>query len=255
MPRAAVTPADAAAAFGAGIAAGTINTVVGSGTLITFPVLLGLGYGPLVANVSNSIGLVPGGVSGVIGYRSELRGQARRVLVLSVFALIGGLIGAALLLELPVSDFRHAVPALILAACALVLVQPVLRKVLPYRDRESGPLSRWVLRAGSLAVAVYGGYFGAAQGVILISVLGLALRDTLQRLNAVKNVLTLMANAAAGVVFAVVAPVSWPVAAAIAAGSILGGTLGARIGKRLSPAVLRGVVVTVGLVAAIRLLA
>lgn len=245
----------AATAFGAGIAAGTVNTVVGSGTLISFPVLLGLGYAPLVANVSNSIGLVPGGVSGVVGYRRELRGQGRRVLVLVIFALIGGLAGAALLLELPASDFRRAVPALILVACALVFVQPVLGKALPHRDREGGPFSRWALRSGSLAVAVYGGYFGAAQGVILISVLGLAVHDTLQRLNAVKNVLTLTANAASGVVFAVAAPVSWPAAAAIAAGSIFGGALGARIGRRLSPTVLRGVVVAVGLVAAIRLLA
>jgi uncharacterized membrane protein YfcA len=249
-----MTAGAAAAAVGAGIAAGTINTVVGSGTLVTFPVLLGLGYGPLVANVSNSIGLVPGGVSGVIGYRRELVDQGRRVLVLSIFALMGGLIGGALLLELPASDFRHAVPVLILVACGLVVVQPVLRKALPRRDREGGPFSRWALRSASLAVAVYGGYFGAAQGVILISVLGLAVRDSLQRLNAVKNVLALMANTAAGVVFAVAAPVSWPAAAAIAAGSILGGVLGARIGRRLSPAVLRGVVVVVGLVAAVRLL-
>ncbi len=249
-----MTPEAAAAAVAAGIAAGTINTVVGSGTLITFPVLLGIGYAPLVANVSNSIGLVPGNVTGAIGYRRELQGQRRRVLELAGAATIGGLIGAILLLELPASVFRRALPALILVACGLVVVQPLLRRLVPRAEEEPGAVARWALRLGSMVIAVYGGYFGAAQGVILMSVLGLGLRETLQRLNAVKNVLALAANAAAGVVFVVAGPVSWPAAGAIAGGSIVGGALGARIGRRLSPAVLRGLVVAVGLAAAVRLL-
>lgn len=250
-----MTPGAAAAIFGAGVAAGTINTVVGSGTLVTFPVLLALGYAPLVANVSNSVGLVAGGASGVFGYRRELRGQRRRVVPLAVAALAGGLAGAVLLLELPASAFRAAVPALILLACALVALQPLLRKLLPLHDKEHTRGGRWGLRAGSFAVAVYGGYFGAAQGVILLSVLGLEVRDTLQRLNAVKNVLALAANLAASVVFAFAGPVSWPAAGVLGAGAVAGGILGAHIGRRLSPTILKGIVVVVGLVAAIRLLA
>lgn len=249
-----MTPLDALAALGAGIAAATINTVVGSGTLVTFPVLLALGYPPLVANVTNTVGLVPGGWSGVAGYRRELVTQERRALFLAIPALAGGLVGSALLLELPASVFKGAVPVLILVACALVLLQPLVRKVLAGHGTERTGNGGWLLRVGAFLVGIYGGYFGAAQGVILMSILGIALYETMQRLNALKNVLALAANMAAAVVYAVVAPVSWPVAGVLCAGTLLGGVVGARVGRRLSPQVLRGVIVAVGVAAAIRLL-
>lgn len=244
----------ALAAVGAGIAAGTINTVVGSGTLITFPVLLGLGYPPVVANVSNTVGLVPGGCSGVAGYRRELATQEHRVLSLALPALAGGLVGAALLLELPASVFKDAVPVLILGACALVLLQPLVRKAIAGRGAERTGNGGWLLRLGTFLVGTYGGYFGAAQGVILMSMLGIALQETTQRLNALKNALALAGNLAAACVFAVVAPVSWPVAGVLCAGTLVGGVVGARVGRRLSPQVLRALIVVIGVIAAIRLL-
>ncbi|MGH9083009.1 MAG: sulfite exporter TauE/SafE family protein [Acidimicrobiales bacterium] len=250
-----MTPADLAAAFGAGIACGGINAVVGSGTLVTFPVLLALGYSPLVANVSNTVGLVPGGFSGVAGYRRELEGQGRRIATLGAAALIGGTVGAALLLELPASVFKGAVPVLILVACALVLLQPVARRVAAARGVGGTGNGGWPLRFGAFLVAIYGGYFGAAQGVVLMSMLGTALHDGIQRLNALKIVLALASNVAAAIVYAVVAPVAWPIAGALAAGTLLGGYGGAKIGRRLSPKVLRGAIVVIGVVAAVKLLA
>jgi|SRR5579862_57744 len=250
-----MTPGALAAALGAGVAAGTINTVVGSGTLVSFPVLLALGLPPLTANVSNTIGLAPGNISGVIGYRRQLLGQERRAVTLAVVSVTGGLVGAALLLLFPASVFKRAVPVLILAACVLVLLQPLVRRLASRWQAAPSPgTGGWAVRAGVLAVAVYGGYFGAAQGVILMGILPLALHDDLQRLNALKNVLTMSANLAAAVLFAVEASVSWPAAAAVAVGSIIGGQVGARVGLRLSPAVLRAVVVAVGVAAAVRLL-
>ena len=248
-----MTPGVFVAVLGAGVAAGAINTVVGSGTLITFPVLLALGIPPLTANVSNTIGLAPGGISGAVGYRHQLVGQRGRAATLAVVALVGGLLGAVLLLTLPSSVFKRALPGLILAACVLVLLQALSRR-LASRWRAASGKGGWGLRGGTLAVAVYGGYFGAAQGVILMSILPMALHDGLQRLNALKNVLAMAANLAAAIVFVAAAPVSWPAAAAVAAGSIVGGQVGARVGMRLSPGVLRGVIVAVGVAAALRLL-
>lgn len=250
-----MTPGTAIAVVGAGMAAGTINTIVGSGSLVTFPLLLALGYPPLVANVSNNIGLVPGGLSGVIGYRRELRGQRRRLVLLGCAAACGGVSGALLLLSLPSSVFAHAVPGLILGACALVMVQPLIARVVARRRRGSdGRANRVVLGAGVLATAVYGGYFGAAQGVILISLLGTFLEDTLQRCNAAKNVLAMVTNGAAAVVFVIGAPVSWEVAVVLAAGTVVGGQIGARIGRRLPAPVLRGAIVVVGLAVALKLM-
>lgn len=250
-----MTPAALAAIFGAGVAAGTINTVVGAGTLVTFPVLLALGLPPIQANVSNTVGLAPGGISGTLGYRRELKGQRRRALPLAIAALAGGLAGAALLLAFPASVFKRTVPVLILAACALVLLQPLVRRFIA--RRKSTPTSGnggWPMRIGAFAVAVYGGYFGAAQGVILMGLLPIAIHDNLQRLNALKNVLSTAANLAAAVVYVAATSISWPAAAAIALGSIVGGQIGARVGLRLSPGLLRVVVVAVGVAAAVRLL-
>jgi uncharacterized membrane protein YfcA len=248
-----VDAAEAVAIFAAGGAAGTINTIVGSGTLLTFPVLLAFGYPPVTANVSNTIGLVPGSISGAYGYRAELRGQARRVVWLGLASLVGGIAGAVLLLWLPASAFKRIVPAFIAAALVLVLLQPWLTRKLA--GRHPHPLAtRGALPLGLFAVGVYGGYFGAAQGILLLGMLALALPDGLQRINALKNVLAGLTNLVAGVVFVIAAQhVNWEAAALIAVGSALGGQLGARLGRRLHADVLRAVIVAVGIVAILKL--
>lgn len=240
----------------AGLAAGTINTVVGSGTLITFPVLLAFGYAPVSANVSNTIGLVPGSVSGAFGYRRELIGQRPRAIRLGSMSVLGGIAGAVLLLLLPASAFKAVVPVFIALALALIVVQPRLNAWLLKReiDLERHRASALVPVA-VLAVGVYGGYFGAAQGILLLGILGVALAQDLQRTNGLKNVLAGLTNGVAGVYFALVAHVHWAPAAIIAVASIVGAQLGARYGRRLPPNALRGVIVLVGVFAIVELLA
>jgi len=238
----------------AGVWAGMINTIVGSGTLVTFPVLLLLGYPPLTANVSNGLGLVPGSAAGAVGYRRELQGLRGRVVRLAVAQALGALVGAALLLTLPASAFDAVVPVLVAVAVVLVIVQPVLARRLAARHGGARTRVGPALLAGTFGTGVYGGYFGAAQGVLLLALLGITLDDDLQRHNAVKNVLTALANLVSGIVFAIVAPLSWPVVALIAGGSTVGGLLGARIGRRLRPVWLRAVIVVVGVVAIVELL-
>lgn len=242
----------ALAILAAGVAAGTINTVVGSGTLITFPTLLAFGYSPVVANVSNAIGLVPGGVSGAIGYRPELAGQTPRVVPLGVASLLGGTLGAVLLLILPAAAFKAIVPVFIGAALLLILGQRWINQLLGHRRghrRGVGPVGF----TATLASGIYGGYFGAAQGILLLSILGLTIDDSLQRLNAIKVVAATIVNLVAGIVFMFAANVSWDAAGLIAAGSLVGGILGARFGRRLPPAALKLVIVAVGLTAIVRL--
>ena len=245
-------PLEALAIFAAGIAAGAINAVVGSGTLITFPVLVALGYQPLIANVSNNIGLVPGAVAGVFGYRRELEGQRSRVIRLGIFSVAGGVIGATLLLVLPASAFDAIVPGLIAIALVLVVAQPRIERALAHRPPPKGEHGV-ALRAAASASGVYGGYFGAGQGILLMGILGIGLRDTLQRLNGLKNVLAGLVNGTAGVIFAFAADVDWGVAGLIAAGSIIGGLVGSHYGRRLAPNVLRALIVVVGLTAIVRL--
>jgi uncharacterized membrane protein YfcA len=243
----------ALAVVGAGLVAGTINTIVGSGSLITFPTLLAFGFAPVVANVSNTVGLVPGSLSGAIAYRAELAGQRQRLVVLGAAAVGGGLTGAALLLALPGSVFRHVVPVLILVACALVAVQPWLSVRLAHRlerHTHGGP----VLLATVFVTGIYGGYFGAAQGVILVSLLGIFVADDLQRLNAAKNVLALMVNGVAAVLFIALSHVSWEAAGLIAAGSVVGGQVGGVLGRRIPAPLLRVVIIVVGVIAAVALL-
>jgi uncharacterized protein len=305
----------ALAIFAAGLAAGTINTVVGSGTLITFPTLLAFGYPPVLANVSNNVGLVPGVASGVYGYRSELGGQRRRLIRLGSASVCGGLVGAILLLTLPQSAFKAIVPALIGVAVVMVIIQPRLAKWVAERQRARAALAtpdsagaggagagsaggvslvagndganvgagadgasvgEGADGASAVAVAappaaaeaiggpvlwvlvflagIYGGYFGAAQGVLLIGMLGIALNDSLQRINAAKNVLAGLVNGLAAVVFILATHIDWGVAGLIAAGSIIGGQVGARIGKRLPPWGLRVLIVCVGTAALVKLL-
>jgi uncharacterized membrane protein YfcA len=252
-----VSPLEAVAILLAGLAAGTINTVVGSGTLITFPTLLAFGVPPVTANVSNTIGLVPGGIAGAIGYRRELVGQRPRVLRLATASLVGGLVGAVLLLVLPDDAFAAIVPVLILLGCVLVVLQPRISAWVAARHDAAGGLPHhgaWWVWPGVLLTGVYGGYFGAAQGVLLMAVLGIGVDESLQRLNAVKNVLAAIVNAIAGLLFIVVAEVDWQVVALIAVGSVVGAQIGATVGRRLPAAVLRVVIVVVGVAALVSFL-
>jgi uncharacterized protein len=242
-----MTVFEALAITGAGAVAGGVNTVVGSGSLITFPTLLAVGYGSVVANVSNSVGLVPGGISGAIGYRRELEGQQRRSLVLGTGTTAGALLGGVLLLTLPSSVFDAVVPALILLACVLMALK---RTPSQHADTEHTGWG-WI---ASFFTGIYGGYFGAAQGVILMSLLRLCFPDDLQRLNAVKIVLTALANGVAALLFIVVADVAWLPAALIAAGSIVGAQVAARYGRLIPSEVLRWIVVIGGAIVAVILI-
>jgi uncharacterized protein len=245
-----MSPLHALAIAGAGLVAGMMNVVVGAGSFVTFPVLLALGYPPVEANVSNTIGLVFGSMSGVVAYRRELAGQRARLTPLGVAAAAGGLCGGILLLALAPSVFRHVVPALILAASLLVLFQPRLSRHV--RAHPQRPVHGGIpLVLGIFATGVYGGYFGAAQGVILLALLGTFIADGLQRLNAAKNMLALIVNGVAAVLFAFSAHVAWFVSLWIAVGSIIGGQIGGVLGRRLPAPVLRIVVVVVGLTVSI----
>jgi uncharacterized protein len=249
-----VSPLEAVAIGLAGLAAGAINTLVGSGTLITFPTLLAFGVPPVTANVSNTIGLVPGSLSGAYGYRRELRGQRARVLRLGLASLLGGAVGGVLLLTLPDDAFRAVVPVLIAFGLVMVVVQPRVSRWVAARSARNGTApdavtgARWVWPL-VLLTGVYGGYFGAAQGVLLMAIMGIGIQETLQRLNATKNVLAMLANLVSGVLFALVADVDWWIVLLIGVGSTIGGQLGAGIGRRLPAPVLRAVIVLVGTVA------
>ena len=241
----------------AGVGAGTINTVVGSGTLITFPTLLAFGVPPVTANVSNNIGLVPGSLTGAYGYRRELAGQRALVLRLLSASGVGGVIGAVLLLVLPDGAFEAVVPVLIGIGVLLVIFQPRLARRVAERAAARAAVSGGATRAKEgawvwptvLGTGVYGGYFGAAQGVLLMGVLGIGVPQDIQRNNAVKNVLAGSVNMVAGVIFVFVADVDWAIVGLIAVGATAGGLIGARVGRRLPPIVLRTVIVVVGVVA------
>jgi uncharacterized membrane protein YfcA len=244
----------------AGGAAGTINTVVGSGTLVTFPTLLALGLPPVTANVSNNVGLVFGSVSGAWGYRRELGGTRPLLVRLVPASFTGGVIGAVLLLRLPARAFATIVPVLIALALVLVVAQPRLaaataarrERVGAVRHTGAGPLAQ----AGTLFAGVYGGYFGAAQGVLMVGLLGALLDEPLQRVNGIKNLLVAIVNGVAAATFLIISPqsVDWTAAGLIAIGASGGGVIGAGVGRRLPAPALRGVIVVVGLVAIGRLL-
>ena len=246
----------------AGVGAGAINAVVGSGTLITFPILLSFGFPPVVATISNAIGLVPGSVTGTWGYRRELAGQRRRVLQLIPASLVGAITGSWLLLNLPDETFERVVPVLLVLALVLVVTQTrIQRAIARYRERREKPeAGRGELAAtlgGTYLVGCYGGYFAAAQGILLVGVLGSLLTDSLQRINALKNLLTLVVNATAATAYTIVAfdRISWEAAGLIAAGSLVGGLIGSSVGRRLPAPVLRGTIVILGIVGIWRIVA
>jgi len=263
-----VTWLELLALVGAGAAAGLINTVVGSGTLITFPTLLALGVPPVIANVSNTVGLAPGSLSGALSMRPELSGQRDRIIRLGLASLIGGITGAVLLLVLPSSAFDAIVPILIGIGCLLVIVQPTLSRRLAARRAQlgvgtppaHGSLWLWMM---IFLTGIYGGYFGAAQGVLLLAIMGIGLVEELPRINALKNVLALIVNGIAGLIFMILpltpwaqpgAEIYWPAAIAIAVGSVLGAQVGGRVGRRLPAGVYRVIIVGVGGAAIIGLL-
>lgn len=237
----------------AGTGAGIINTVVGSGTLLTFPVLLWAGLPPVAANVANNIGLAPGSVSGAVGYRKELSGSRRRVARFSVAALVGGASGAVLLALLPPGVFRVAAPVLIALALVLVVAEPWLGRRLAARRQNASPHGSRGMVAAVFATSVYGGYFGAGQGVILLAVMAVLMSEPLQQVNALKNVLQGVDNVASALVFILIAQVDWLVVALIAGGAIVGGQIGAKVGRRLHPAVLRAVIVVIGVAGIVQL--
>jgi uncharacterized membrane protein YfcA len=255
-----VTPLHAVLILVAGACAGAINAVVGSGTLITFPTLVALGYPPVTATMSNAIGLVLGGASGTWGYRHELRGQGRRLVWQAVASVIGALIGAYLLLHLPEDSFETVVPFLIVIALLLVVLQPRLQRALSRRlpSTGSGPTRRMlaVLLFATLLIGIYGGYFTAAQGILQIGVMGVLLTEDLQRINAAKNLLSLLINVVAAITYTLVAfdRVNWAVAGLIAVGSLFGGLLGSSVGRRLPAGVLRAAIVVLGVLALVRIL-
>ena len=261
------------AVLGAGVLAGTINTIVGAGTLVTFPLLLALNIPPLVANVSNTVGLVPAAVTGAWGYRRELRGQWSAVVRMALLSAVGGIIGALLLLVAPADTFTAVVPWLLVLAAGLAAVQPRVTEALRRRenlaalsagmtlteppppalvDRITRPLSAG-LAVGITATGVYGGYFGAAQGVVLLALLGIAWSADLHRANGAKVVLAGMANLVSASIFAFSGKVDWRIAALIAVGSAVGGLIGAKVGRRIPAPALRAVIVAVGLAAAVAL--
>ena len=254
--------AEAVAILAAGLWAGAINTVIGSGTLVTFPVLVAFGYPPVVATMSNALGLVPGGFSGAWGYRRELRGQGRRLLRLLPASLLGALSGAWLLLHLPERAFEAIVPVLLVLALLLVVAQPRLQRAVNARREATGRTgdpTGWGgvgLLVAIYATGVYGGYFTAAQGILLIGVMGPLLADTLQRINALRSVLALGVNVVAACAYVLVAAdrIAWEVVGLVAAGSVVGAQIGARIGRRLHPTALRAVIVALGCVALWRFL-
>jgi uncharacterized membrane protein YfcA len=254
-----MSPLEALLVLVAGVWAGAINTLVGSGSLVTFPVLLAVGYSPLTANVSNNLGVVPGSISGAYGYRRELRGQRSRLLRFAPASALGGVAGAVLLLGLPASAFEAIVPLFVAAGVVLVVLQPHINRRLAHRRAtaaaEGAPVHGGTpARLATGLTGVYGGYFGAAQGVLLLAILGIAIDDDLQRVNALKVVLAGLVNFVAAVVFVLAAHIAWGAVALIAAGSALGGQLGARVGRRLPASALRAVIVIVGLAAIAKLL-
>jgi uncharacterized protein len=247
----------------AGLGAGAINAIVGSGTLITFPTLVAMGYPPVTSTMSNAVGLVAGSVSGTWGYRRELRGQWNRLRWQVPASLIGAGLGAWLLLHLPEQVFADVVPVLLIVALILVVIGPWMQVLARGRAAQAGrsadhvsPRRMNALVASTFAIGVYGGYFTAAQGILLVGAMGALLPESVQRMTAAKNLITLLVNIVAALAYTLVAfdRISWPVAGLVAVGSLIGGWLGAHYGRRLSPNALRAAIVVVGLIGLYRLL-
>ncbi|WP_076263039.1 sulfite exporter TauE/SafE family protein [Intrasporangium flavum] len=252
-----MTGGEVLAVLGAGLGAGVLTSTVGVASLLSFPVLLAVGLPPVVANASNTVGLVPAGLSGSFGYRDELREHPRVTWAVVATCAVGAVAGAWLLLALPPGVFEAVVPWLILGTCLLVGAQPWLSRRLRARHGADGPdRTRMgpVTSVFALLTGVYGGYFGAGSGVMMVAVLGLGLDLPLRVVNALKTLAVLAGNVVASVIFVVVADLDWRVVALLAAGSVVGGYVGARVGRRLPPTLFRVLVVLAGVVASVLLL-
>jgi uncharacterized membrane protein YfcA len=249
-----VTPDTAALLATAGLLAGGVNAIAGGGSLISFPALLAAGYPAVTANVTNTVALFPGYAGSVAGGRLELGGQGARVRAIALTSVIGAVGGAVLLLTTPSEVFRAIVPFLILLACGLLVLQPRLARVVQRRTVSDKGDHSPVLQLSVLIAAVYGAYFGAGLGVLLLGVLGIFLAEQLRRINALKNVLSLVINAVALVAFGVFGPVAWEAVLVVALTSLTGGYLGARVASRIPSAVLRTMVVLYGVVVSVVLL-
>ena len=246
-----------AAVVGAGFLAGGLNVVVGAGTLASFPILVLLGFPPLTATMANTIGIVPGSLSGVLVYRRELRAHYRVTGLLLPSSSAGGVTGALLLLHLSVDIFAAVIPWLIGIGTLLVLSGPAIKnrigRVAATDDVDATPFPRRGSKVasvvGAFLLGVYGGYFSAAQGILLVALLGITTTLLMQELNAVKNASVAAVNIIAATVFIFVSPelISWPIVALVALGSILGGLVGGRFARRLPAGLFRGFVVIVGI--------
>ena len=236
----------------AAVAGGFVNAIAGGGTLITFPMLTAVGVAPVIANVTNTVALCPGYVGGTYAQRSDLTGQARRMWMLLPTGILGGITGGVLLLSTTDTTFRKLIPYLILTAVVLLAFQDQMRNAVMGRisgDHATHPHEAWSIPLIFLA-AIYGGYFGAGLGVMMLAVLGLVLDDTLTRLNALKQSLSFVINIAAAIFFLFSGKVLWTAAAVMAVGALAGGVLGGRVASRIKPIILRWIVVVVGLVVA-----
>jgi uncharacterized membrane protein YfcA len=248
-----VTVADGVLLALVAAAAGVVNAIAGGGTLLTFPALLSIGVPPVAANATNTVALFPGQLASSLAYRSHIADERRRALVLSVPSILGGVIGAWLLLALPEKTFAAVVPWLILFACVVLAFQGQLKHLVA---RASGagrggvlehPAALWLAQ---LAISIYGGYFGAGIGILMLAAMGILLPSSLQHANALKVLFSLLINGVAAVIFVFSGTVHAPEAALMAAASIAGGFLGARLAMRLPPAAMRGFAIAVGLYAA-----
>jgi uncharacterized membrane protein YfcA len=248
---------DLALAALAAVAAGAMNALAGGGTLITFPTLIALGLPPVAANVTNTLAVAPGALGGLLAQRRELSGQGKRLARLTPAALLGGLVGGLLLLHTDEALFRRLVPWLILGAAMVLAVQEPLRALLLRRLPGPSPVSatdgqlhdhsEGLATVCVFAASIYGGYFGAGLGVILLAALGLVLHDSLTRLNATKQAIGFTANLAAAVLFGLEGPVHWLAALVMAVGAIAGGTIGGHLAGRVRASTLRRVVVSIGI--------
>lgn len=240
----------AAAAF----AGGAANSVAGGGSLVLFPALLGAGLSPLAANVTTTVAVWPGYVGTAVGYRERLRGERRAAAALGVTGLVGGGLGAVLLLSTGSAVFERVVPYLVLGAALLLAVQPRVAAAVRRMPGSAGGLRSPLLHAALLVAGVYGGYFGGALGVVLLAVLAVLLTRDLQEVNALRSVVSLLVNTVALGAFALFGPVQWVAVAVTAPAAVVGGYLGARGARRLPVPVLRWTVVLLGLAAGVALL-
>ena len=236
--------------FVAAFMAGMINAIAGGGTLITFPVLIWIGLDPKVANATSTVALWPGLMGGVWGYRKELQNSRKILVRLGTTSILGGAVGAALLIATPTTTFARLVPFLILFATALFMAGEPIRRWLRFQPAVAEPRARWWMGAipFQFASAIYGGYFGAGNGILMLAALGLLGLHDMHRANGIKNFLGVCINSAAVLGFVVAGLVNWPEALLMAAGAVAGGYFGASAAQRVGQLIVRRAVVLIGLI-------